>query len=46
MREYSIIVEKPYKKQKEPEKKPLYSPKRQNIQAKILSKKPTNLENL
>ena len=43
MREYSLIVEKPYKKQKEPESKPL---KRQNIQAKILSKKQTNLEHL
>jgi hypothetical protein len=46
VREYSIIIEKPYKKQKEPEKKPLYSLKRWNIQAKILSKKPTNLEHL
>ena len=43
MREYSLTIEKPYKKQKEPERKPL---KRQNIQAKILSKKPTNLEHM
>jgi len=43
MREYSLIIEKPYKKQKEPESKPL---KRQNIQAKILSKKKTNLEHM
>lgn len=46
MREYSLIVEKPYKKQKEPEKKPLYSTKKQRIQAQILSKKQTNLEHL
>jgi len=43
IREYSLIIEKPYKKQKEPESKPL---KRQNIQAKILSKKQTNLEHM
>jgi hypothetical protein len=43
MREYSLIIEKPYKKQKEPEKKPA---KRQNLQAQILSKKQTNLEHL
>jgi len=43
MREYSITIEKPYKKQKEPEKNPL---KRQNIQAKILSKTQTNLEHM
>ena len=43
MREYSMIIEKPFKKQKEPERKPL---KRQNIQAKILSKHKTNLEHL
>ena len=43
IREYSLIIEKPYKKQKEPERKPL---KRQKIQAKILSKKPTNLEHM
>jgi len=43
MREYSLIIEKPYKKQKKPESKPL---KRQNIQAKILSKKKTNLEHM
>jgi hypothetical protein len=55
MREYSLIVEKPYKKQKEPESKPLKKQhiepeskplKKQHIQAKILSKKPTNLEHL
>jgi hypothetical protein len=46
MREYSLIIEKPYQKQKEPERKPLYSPKRQNIQAQILSKKQTNLEHM
>jgi hypothetical protein len=40
MREYSLIVEKSYKKQKEP------VAKRQNIQAQILSKKPTNLEHM
>lgn len=38
-----MIIEKPYKKQKEPEKKPT---KRQSIQAQILSKKQTNLEHL
>jgi len=43
MREYSLIIEKPYKKQKEPERK---STKRQSIQAQILSKKQTNLEHL
>lgn len=42
-REYSLIVEKPYKKQKEPREPTL---KRQNIQAKILSKHRTNLEHL
>ena len=41
IREYSLIVEKPIKKQKEPEWKPT---KRQSIQAQILSKKPTSLE--
>ena len=46
MREYSLIIEKPYKKQKEPESKPFYSTKKQHIQAKILSKKQTNLEHL
>jgi hypothetical protein len=40
MREYSLIVEKSYKKPKEP------IAKRQNIQAQILSKKPTNLEHM
>lgn len=43
MREYSLIVEKPYKKQKEPRTEPL---KRQNIQAKILGKHKTNLEHM
>jgi len=46
MREYLLIIEKPYKKQKEPEQQPFYLAKRQHIQAKILSKKPTNLEHL
>jgi len=43
VREYSMIIEKSYKKQKEPEKKPT---KRQSIQAQILGKKQTNLEHL
>jgi len=43
MREYSLIIEKPYKKQKEPASKPI---KKQHIQAKILSKQETNLEHL
>jgi len=43
MREYSLIIEKPYKKQKEPERKPI---KRQSIQAQILGKKQTNLEHM
>jgi hypothetical protein len=43
MREYSLIIEKPHKKQKEPEKKPT---KKQNIQAQILGKKQTNLEHM
>jgi hypothetical protein len=38
-----MIIEKPYKKQKEPEKK---LTKRQNIQAQILGKKQTNLEHM
>ena len=38
-----MIIEKPYKKQKEPEKKPT---KRQSIQVQILSKKQTNLEHM
>jgi len=46
LREYLLIVEKSYKKQKEPRTKPLYSSKKQNIQAQILSKKPTNLEHM
>ena len=46
VREYSLIIEKPYKKQKEPERKPLYLAKKQNIQAKVLSKKQTNLEHM
>lgn len=45
-REYSLIVGKPYKKQKEPEQQPFYLTKKQNIQAKILSKKHTNLEHM
>jgi len=43
MREYLLIIEKPHKKQKEPESKPV---KKQHIQAKILSKQETNLEHL
>lgn len=43
MREYFLLIEKPYKKQKEPESRPA---KKQHIQAKILSKKETNLEHL
>jgi hypothetical protein len=35
MREYSLIIEK---LQKKPQQQPLYSVKKQNIQAKILSK--------
>jgi hypothetical protein len=46
VREYSLIIEKPYKKQKEPESKPFYLAKKQHIQAKILSKKQTNLEHM
>jgi hypothetical protein len=46
VREYLLIVEKPYKRQKKPEKKPLYLAKKQHIQAKILSKTRTNLEHL
>jgi len=43
IREYLLIIEKPHKKQKEPESKPI---KKQHIQAKILSKQETNLEHL
>lgn len=42
MREYSLIIEKPPKK---PRTTPLLA-KKHNLQAKILSKKPTNLEHL
>ena len=46
IREYSITIEKPYKKQKEPQRKPIYSSKKQTIQAQILGKKQTNLEHM
>jgi len=46
IREYSLIVESLYKKQKTSKQQELYLPKRQSIQAKILSKKPTNLEHM
>ena len=45
-REYSLIVESLYKKQKTPRQQELYLSKRQSIQVKILSKNQTNLENM
>jgi hypothetical protein len=41
-----LIVESLYKKQKTPKQQEFYLSKRQSIQAKILSKKQTNLEHM
>jgi hypothetical protein len=46
MREDSLIIEKPYKKQKETLKSPSTQPKYTTIYAKILSKLKTNLEDI